>query len=323
MDDQNNTDPQNSEIHMYLTVHFKDIQPLQDFSDDIQLLRINYSQDYVELMNVFRRVIETNEVSLRVYKLTESVIEENASNYMAWVVRRKCLDELKDLDNYDELEWLNSLMLSNQKNYQIWHHRKLLLDKMNDASEEKEMLSQIFQQEPKNFHAWTHRIWLVRRFNCTEGELDFVERMLKDDIYNNSVWTYRFFLVEFTEGVGKVGRAKIEEEVKYALGKIKQAPDNESPYNYIRGFLKKYSLKFAEFPYIKEELEKLLAQETAKKESSLNLSHALNLLLDINEEENNREKCEEIICKLCGVDFIRKKYYGWRKENLFKLNKEL
>ena len=41
------------------------------------------------------------------------------------------------------------------------------------------------------------------------------------------------------------------------------------------------------------------------------------LLLDYYEEEKNKEKFEEMIEKLIKVDYIRKKYYRWRKENSF------
>ena len=293
----------------------KEITPVPQFSPEITLLKIHYIKEEEKIMDIFRAVFLSKEISLRVYNLTTEVISLFPANYCAWVLRRECLDKVKEIKPEDELNWLDSFIESNQKNYQIWHHRKLLIEKYNDFSREKKVLDKIFESEPKNFHAWSHRIWMIRRFDNTEGEFDFIERMLKDDIKNNSVWNYRFFLVLYMNG-NKLEKDIIEKEIKYALDKIKECPKNESPYSYIRGFLTKFNYKYSDFSFIKEFLENLLQE---KDEDN---SYRLNLLLDIYEEEKNEEKFNEIIEKLKKIDYIRKKYYGWRKENsIFKENK--
>ncbi len=99
---------------------------------------------------------------------------------MAWYHRRLCLDNLKELNLHDELKWLDSITVENQKNYQIWHHRKVLIEKLNDPSHEKIILDEVFDDEPKNFHAWCHRIWVIRRFNLFDGELDYIEGKLNE-----------------------------------------------------------------------------------------------------------------------------------------------
>lgn len=98
---------------------------------------------------------------------------------MAWYHRRLCLDHL-NLSLEAELKWLDSIMIENQKNYQIWHHRKVIIEKLNDPSHEKSVLDLVFKDEPKNFHAWCHRIWVVRRFNLFEGELKYVDSLLEE-----------------------------------------------------------------------------------------------------------------------------------------------
>ena len=37
--------------------------------------------------------------------------------------------------------------------------------------------------------------------------------------------------------------------------------------------------------------------------------------MDYYEEEKDEKKFNEVIEELIKVDYIRKKYYGWRKEN--------
>ena len=293
----------------------KIVKPVPQFSEKVNVLKIQYSPQEIQLMDIYRAVLLSKEISIRVFGLTELVIEHFPTNYTAWALRRECLAKIKELDLYQELCWLDSMMVINQKNYQIWHHRKLLIDKLNDASHEKYILNDVLQNEPKNFHAWTHRIWMIRRFNNVEGEFDFIEDMLKNDIKNNSVWNYRFFLLMYTNN-NKLDKDLIEKEIKYSLNKIKENPINECPYCYIRGLINKSRFKYNDFKFVKEEIEKIV-------EENENDSYGLNLLLDYYEGEQNKEKFEETIEKLIKIDFIRKKYYRWRKDkSIFNKNKE-
>ena len=179
---------------------WKDIIPISQFSESITIARMNYPEEYKELMDYFRGIISKKEISLRVYELTTEVIKENATNYVAWYIRRLCIDKIKEINLNNELLWLDSIMVLNQKNYQIWHHRKVIIDKLNDCSHEKNIMEKVFKSDSKNFHAWTHRIWMIRRFNNIENEFEFIENLLNDDIKNNSVWNYRFFLVNYING---------------------------------------------------------------------------------------------------------------------------
>ena len=294
----------------------KEFTPIPQFSDKVKLMKIKYTEEESKLMDIFRAVFHSKEISYRVYELTSLVISYFPNNYTAWVLRRQCLDKIKEINPLDELNWLDETIVMNQKNYQIWHHRKLLIEKMNDVSHEKNILAKVFESEPKNFHAWIHRIWMIRRFNNTENEFDFIDKMLKEDVKNNSVWNYRFFLVQYING-DKIDKNIIENEIKYALEKIKECPVNESPYSYIRGYIIKFNYKYADFNFVKEELENII------KNNKEDNSYGLNLLLDFYEEEKNGEKFNETIEKLIKVDYIRKKYYGWRKDNsIFKENDE-
>ena len=293
----------------------KIVTPVPQFSENVKVLQINYSELDKKLMDTFRAVLLSKEVSLKVYQLTSLVIDSFPTNYVAWVKRRECIDKVKEIDPYQELNWLDNLIVENQKNYQIWHHRKLLIEKLNDSSHEKEMLDKIFSSEPKNFHAWSHRIWMIRRFNNVEGEFDFIDKMLINDIKNNSVWNYRFFLVQFVNN-NKIEKDIINKEIKYAIDKIKVCPINECPYCYIRGYITKFGYKYNDFSYVKEELEKIM-------ENNENNSYGLLLLLDYYEEEKNENKFNDTIEKLIKLDFIRKKYYKWRKANsIFNKKKE-
>lgn len=49
--------------------------------------------------------MKKEEVSYRAYKLTEKVIEVSGGNYMAWLWRRKCIDEL-EIKAEEEFEFI-------------------------------------------------------------------------------------------------------------------------------------------------------------------------------------------------------------------------
>ena len=74
---------------------------------------------------------------------------------------------------------------------------------------------------------------------------------------------------------------------------------NESPYSYVRGFLKPIS-KILNYCNIKSTLEKVI-------EDYPECYHAYSLLLDWYEQENDTHKCLEIIKTLSEVDHIRVK----------------
>ena len=90
-----------------LEEEWKDIEPVTQFSDQVQILKINYSKREKKLLGIFLGVLKTKEISLRVYNLTSKVIEEFPSNYVAWLIRRKCLNEVKEINALDELNWLD------------------------------------------------------------------------------------------------------------------------------------------------------------------------------------------------------------------------
>jgi protein farnesyltransferase/geranylgeranyltransferase type-1 subunit alpha len=281
---------------------WSDVQPVKEFTSKVEILKIDYDEITEDANDYFRAVLKTGEISERSYTLTQDIIEACPTNYMAWYHRRQCIDVL-NLDLNEELDWLDSIAKDNQKNYQIWQHRKLIIEKKADASREKTMMAEIFEDEPKNFHAWCHRIWVVRRFDLFDGEYEFVDYMLDQDVRNNSVWNYRYFLFNYTQ---EKSFENIEKEIDYALTKIVDVPSNESPYNYIRGLVGDNKLSYSKYPAIKKTLEEIPVQE--------NNYHALSLLLDIYEEEGS-DRFNSSIDLLIQLDGVRRKYYLWRRQN--------
>jgi len=289
-----------------------DIKPLDQFSPKVEILKMDFDDKYREVSGYFRAILHKNEITPRAFDLTKEMIQLNSTNYMAWYHRRQCLDNL-DCDLKKELNWLDEIGVANQKNYQIWHHRKVIIELLNDPSHEKPFLNKVFAEEPKNFHAWCHRIWVIRKFKLFDGELDYIEKMLDSDVRNNSVWNYRFFIFTYTN---ELNEKILSDEINYVFNKIKIVPNNESPYNYIRGFFNnnnlpvKFNLK--EFPQIKKKLDEVI-------ENSPDCAFAYSFLFEWYLSENDIKSCEST-CDILGekVDRIRNKYWMWKKLQLSK-----
>ena len=42
------------------------------------------------------------------------------------------------------------------------HHRRMVVEWLNDPSEELEFIADILNQDAKNYHAWQHRQWVIQ-----------------------------------------------------------------------------------------------------------------------------------------------------------------
>lgn len=152
------------------------------------------------------------------------------------------------------------------KTYQVWHHRRLLvqhgalsLSKAPNTGKtpatELAFISRALTEDAKNYHTWAYRQWILSFFNqpaLWEGEMRYIDNMLEDDVRNNSVWHHRFFVV-FASGVHIKDGEEIESqddvvrrELDYAKEKIALAPNNASAWNYLRGVLEHSGKPFSD-----------------------------------------------------------------------------
>lgn len=296
-----------------------DIVPLPtDEGGPNPLAAIAYSDEYGECMSYLRAVMAANEFSPRVLELTEDLIDMNPAHYTVWLYRAQCLFAL-DYNLQDELEWLNEIALAHQKNYQIWHHRNLIIDKIGSCEGEAEFVEKMFGLDGKNYHVWSYRQWLVKRFDLwDQGELAFTERMLAKDIRNNSAWNHRWYIINGREArseaeggaVEGVKNAEIRErEVEFMKRCVQQAPQNQSPWSYLRGIVKKSGMPLSGLKGFVEEYADLSKAEGVRS------SYALDLLADVlAEEEGGKAQAAEALDLLARMyDPIRKNYWEYRK----------
>lgn len=290
-----------------------DVEPLPtDEGGPNPLAAIAYSDEYGEAMSYLRAVMAANELSERALSLTEHLIEMNPAHYTVWLYRAKLLFALNS-DLKEELAWLSQTALDHQKNYQIWHHRNLIVDHLGSCAGETDFVEQMFELDAKNYHVWSYRQWLVQRFDLWEhGELEFTEMMLQKDIRNNSAWNHRWFVINGREakGIAGVADANIRDrEIEFAKTALAKAPQNRSAWNYLNGIRRASKMPLADLKPIAEAYADLT--ETGEVRSS----HALDLLAEIlAEEDATKSQAGSILDLLAQTyDPIRKNYWEYRK----------
>jgi len=127
--------------------------------------------------------------------------------------------------------------------------------------------------------------------------------LLKRDLRNNSAWNQRYFVVSRTEGLTLEVRRR---EIPYTIKYIKQAPNNQSSWNYLKGIL--CGEKFEDYPEVEEFCLYI-------KQHFPSCSHALALLVDMYEQRESEEhlkKALEFCSELSAKDSIHSKYWNYR-----------
>lgn len=288
-----------------------DVVPLPtDEGGPNPLAAIAYAAEYEEAMSYLRAVMAANEHSERVLDLTEDVIDLNPAHYTVWLYRAATLFAIK-ANLREELEWVNDMARAHQKNYQIWNHRMMVVGELGDPAGEAEFVEEMLGLDGKNYHVWSYRQWLCRRFALWgEGEFAFVNKMLEADVRNNSAWNYRWFLVNGREAEGVKGVTDEEvkkREVEFATEAVSKAPQNPSPWNYLRGIAKKTEGGLKQL--------KALASEYAdvSKPNGVRSSHSLDLLADILADEDKQKAGEALDLLAITYDPVRKNYWEYRK----------
>ncbi|KAL3428301.1 farnesyltransferase alpha subunit ram2 [Phlyctema vagabunda] len=314
-----------------------DVIPIPQEDGEGALAQIAYTDEYAEAMGYLRAVMASEEHSSRVLDLTEHIISMNAAHYTVWLYRASTIFALS-LSVKNELKWLNDVALENQKNYQIWHHRQLLIDHLYDSmsssksdleklgQSELEFMTLMFAEDSKNYHVWSYRQYLVKKLGlfASSPEMESVENLLQEDVRNNSAWSHRFFLVfsnpayctpssKATEPDPAIPADIIDRELNFAQAATFEAPQNQSPWNYLRGVLRKADRKLSTVESFALQFVALPDQG----EEDVKSSHALDLLADIWQEKGEKDKADRAL-RLLGdtYDRIRKNYWEWRRKAL-------
>jgi len=291
--------------------NWSDVTPIKQDDGPNPICRIAYTDEFAEVMDYFRAILHKDERSERTLELTEEAIKLNPANYTAWSFTRLVLDSLKS-DLRKELEFITQIGMENPKNYQIWHHRKICVEKIGDTSKELAYIAKHIKDDSKNYHAWAYRQWLIEHYNLWDGELDYLEEVLKDDLRNNSAWNMRYF-VQSRNRTREFSQELRDSEIDYSFKWIRKAPNNESPWTYLKGLF--MNDKYSKNPQLKKTC-------TEFRDTNTTSPHVVALLVDIYEEEASKESLTKAL-ELCDVlennlDNIHRKYWIFRKDGIQK-----
>ena len=234
------------------------------------------------------------------------------------------------------------------------HHRQSLLSLLPASrplpATELPFLAHILSFDAKNYHVWTYRQWLCRRYAFTllvdpSPELLEMEKMLNEDCRNNSAWSHRYFVVFgheeleemekghkvrkeiLDEGVLTVSQEALTRELEYTKGWIELAPQNPSPWNYLKGVLKRAGRAlgtervFCEsFVRAPQDVGGEGSHELDFAGDAVRSSHAIDCLSEIYAAEGTEEGKERARRCLVALgtkwDIIRKNYWDYRARNL-------
>ena len=268
----------------------------------------------------------------RELEFTEEVGGENPKNYQVWFHRRAVILMLPTVDLISsaiirtELQYISSVLSDDAKNYHAWSHRQWLVGDFWEAIDKSD------------------------GGDLIADEFKVVEGLLDDDWRNNSAWNHRWFLWNSIKKGGQEGEGdRLSVEAYYAMDIIKRDKHNESPFKYLRGILVKIwtgvvtgkeelGKEIADFistllvdttmpppPPFNETTSNTAAAPCAASgagadfnvdadHTALHSIHALSLLVDFAEQEENLDKRGELCTTLTVVDGVRRKYWVWRSE---------
>eukprot|EP00239_Pterosperma_sp_CCMP1384_P009374 CAMPEP_0197862592 /NCGR_PEP_ID=MMETSP1438-20131217/39466_1 /TAXON_ID=1461541 /ORGANISM="Pterosperma sp., Strain CCMP1384" /LENGTH=307 /DNA_ID=CAMNT_0043480197 /DNA_START=57 /DNA_END=980 /DNA_ORIENTATION=- len=291
---------------------WSDVVPVAQNDGVNAVVSIDYKADYEEVMNYFRGIVALKEHSQRALDITKEVISRTGAHFTAWNYRWETLNAIGS-DLWEELEYLFVMGQKYPKNYQIWHHRKLVVGKLGSSAAAKDLqfTSEVLNRDEKNYHAWSYRQWLVRTFDHWEGEEAYVDDMLAKDLRNNSAWNQRWFVL--IRGGKEPERQALQRdtEMLILLPRIRHIPDNESSWSYGRALVKGCAKSTSALKALAEDI--LVSRPSC--------AQALAFLVDVGMEAANQDPASkshtlELLQTLMTADPVRGRYWAWCGQQL-------
>lgn len=311
-----------------------------------------YADSFVAI-SYLRAVMTKPEYSPRCLKLTEHIISLNPAHYTVWLYRFSVVNALKlpvtgEIEWLNEvaLQNLKNYQIWHHRYLLAEHYYTQIADSPERvaafARSEVDFLTMILSEDTKNYHVWSYRQYLVRKLAYwTDDERISTETFIRLDVRNNSAWSHRFFLVfsnpaystaadvasaaPGSDGLEAsldklsighdpaVPAAIIEREMSYAKDRIIKAPQNESPWNYLKGVLTKGNRALASI----EDFASLFVKKIGQDEEVVKSTHALDVLATIYGEQGDIPRADLYLERLAKKwDPVRAGYWEYQRELL-------
>lgn len=202
--------------------------------------------------------------------------------------RRKILYALQ-ADLGAELNFIRQVTAETPKNYQLWQHRQLILQRLSApevAEADLEETKGVLLEDAKNIHCWQYRQWLIDFFQLNrDKELCFVDELLAEDVYNNSAWNHRAFLLRNNNSINNNN----SECLDWCFSKLtKETADNECFWNYLASLLKGKDQRYSD---IFDRLQSILGPL----DDSENWLFWRFVLIFSNNQKQTQEACQKLM----------------------------
>lgn len=289
-----------------------DIEPIS-IKTQASIMDIKYTARYEEAFGYFRAMLVRDELSERSLALTADCIDLQTSNFSVWYFRRRIL---KKLTHHlpAELNFVERVIANEPKNYQVWHHRKTIVEWIGDGSQEKHLTASILSIDSKNYHAWQHRQWALKEFALWDGELEFTDAQLAMDVRDNSAWNHRYFVIKETRRFEDT--SWLDKELRHVHKRIEQLPTNESSWSFLRGLLTLAFGCLTSHSETKEFCDRLLKDRNSRS------PHLLAFILDMLREDITlrpsqidkdaiKQEANQICETLAKTDQVRSRYWKY------------
>lgn len=279
-------------------------------------ISIKYSELFRTACGIMHAAMRQGEKSARALRLTGEVIHISPANYTAFEYRQNILKQMGKEAMVKDLKWSIDQCLENPKNYQVWHHRRWLAERVGNIQDEFTLVQAIFAEDPKNYHAWGHRTWAVtyfhgeKQFDDDTNELILTEKLLEDDPRNNSVWNYRFFILKLLKCMN------LNDELRFAITQMQRAPRNASVWTYIRALLRFKECSKESLSSVRAAVEEVLSDDPSNVPARLSLVHLLKTSITNGDRKEQMSAVSHV--ELLGekYDSIRRQYWRWCADQL-------
>eukprot|EP00958_Prasinococcus_capsulatus_P004747 scaffold441_cov382-Prasinococcus_capsulatus_cf.AAC.7 len=235
-----------------IQAEFADLPPVLQSEGPDTIVQIQYSDEYSQVMDIFRAVLKSKEYSPRALRLTVRALHR-APGASRYVIHLSFLWCPGGCHRPQQLQ-LHGLVVSETSIGQraTSEHDGVAgggagVRQAGGGGEPQDVPGVVpppehrgeaecaFQSsDDKNYHAWAHRQWAVRLFSLWGSELEFTDRLIEADNRNNSAWNQRLWVLRYIDGGLAKYRAAELESLRRMLERV---PNNTCGWHHLLAIL--------------------------------------------------------------------------------------
>ncbi|OAP55100.1 hypothetical protein AYL99_10800 [Fonsecaea erecta] len=266
----------------------------------------------------------------------EGVSERNLKNYQIWHHRQQLMSLLPRLPA-TEADFITHMLSFDAKNYHVWTYRQWLCRRFADplltTDQELRAVDALIRDDVRNNSAWNHRYFVC--FGAEElaamepkaattvgggrGQEEEKEEEAGQGHHHGGGRRPNVIRKDVLAGgtlLPVVDEDVVEREINYAKDHIAWAPQNPSPWNYLRGVLRRAGIPVTDLQVFCEGFVGG-GKDADLMGDGVTSSHAIDWLADIYRLDGKVERSRACLEALAAKwDPIRRKYWDWRAKQL-------